>query len=88
MRAPMIRSFIRLKQRSSVLLPHPEGPIKAVILLRGISIVISLSRQRRAVPDREPRVDSTIGSRAGGGVAAAGWLRGRRPSRRLLDSRL
>jgi hypothetical protein len=31
MRAPGIRSFIRLKQRSNVLLPQPDGPIKAVI---------------------------------------------------------
>ena len=42
-RAPGIRSFIRLKQRSSVLLPQPEGPIRAVIWFRGMSIVMSLS---------------------------------------------
>ena len=32
-RAPGMRSFMRLKQRSSVLLPHPEGPMTAVISL-------------------------------------------------------
>jgi len=39
--APGIRSFIRLKQRSRVLLPQPEGPIRAVILFRGMEIVMS-----------------------------------------------
>ena len=34
-RRPGIRSFIRLKQRRSVVLPQPEGPIKAVILFPG-----------------------------------------------------
>ena len=29
--APGIRSFIRLRQRISVLLPQPDGPIRAVI---------------------------------------------------------
>jgi hypothetical protein len=29
-----IRSFIRLKQRMNVLLPQPEGPMKAVIACR------------------------------------------------------
>ena len=29
--APGMKSFIRLKQRSSVDFPHPEGPMKAVI---------------------------------------------------------
>ena len=28
--APGTRSFIRLKQRMNVLLPQPEGPIRAV----------------------------------------------------------
>ena len=31
MRTPSTRSFRRLKQRSSVDLPQPEGPMKAVI---------------------------------------------------------
>ena len=43
MRTPSIRSFSRLMQRSSVDLPQPEGPMKAVICFSGISIEISLS---------------------------------------------
>jgi len=35
-RAPGMRSFIRLKQRSTVLLPQPDGPIIAVISPRPI----------------------------------------------------
>ena len=31
-RKPRTRSFIRLRQRSTVLLPHPEGPMKAVMV--------------------------------------------------------
>src|SRR5579883_3338642 len=38
-----LRSIIRLNDRRSVLLPQPEGPIRAVILLRGMSSVMSLS---------------------------------------------
>ena len=72
-RAPVIRSFIRLKQRSSVLLPQPEGPIRAVILLRGMSIVMSLSARDGPYQTERPRVESTIGSlgsrRCGGGGA-------------------
>ncbi len=33
-RASSIRSFIRFRQRMNVVLPHPEGPINAVIWLR------------------------------------------------------
>ncbi len=42
-RTPSIRSFRRLMQRSSVDLPQPEGPMKAVICFSGISIEISFS---------------------------------------------
>src|SRR5690242_13885272 len=58
-RDPGIRSFIRLKQRNRVLLPHPEGPISAVILLRGISI--ETSRRASAGPYQTERtwVDRT-----------------------------
>ena len=44
---------MRLKQRSSVLLPQPDGPIRAVIWFRGMSIVISLSA--RDVPYQTER---------------------------------
>ena len=45
-RAVGIRSFIRLKQRSSVLLPHPEGPISAVMAYRFTSMLMSLSARK------------------------------------------
>ena len=32
-----MRSFIRLKQRMNVLLPHPDGPMKAVTWFLKIS---------------------------------------------------
>jgi hypothetical protein len=38
-----MRSFMRLKQRSSVDLPQPDGPMKAVTCLRGIFIETSNS---------------------------------------------
>ena len=53
-RAPVIRSFMRLKQRSSVLLPQPDGPIKAVILLRGMSIGDVLERQAEPYQTERP----------------------------------
>ena len=37
MRAPGMRSLMRLKQRSRVDLPQPDGPMKAVMRLRGIT---------------------------------------------------
>ena len=40
-RAPGMRSLIRLKQRSSVDFPQPEGPMKAVISRDGMSRVTS-----------------------------------------------
>ena len=36
-RTPGIMSFMRLNERSSVLLPQPEGPMIAVTLVFGIS---------------------------------------------------
>jgi hypothetical protein len=44
-----------------VLLPQPDGPIKAVILLRGISIVISLIARLDPYHTERVRVDRTIG---------------------------
>ena len=38
-RAPSIRSFIRFRQRRNVVLPQPDGPIRAVISLRRIDSV-------------------------------------------------
>ena len=57
---------MRLKQRSSVLLPQPDGPISAVILLRGMSIVMSLSASAAPYQTESPRVASTMGCSAPG----------------------
>ena len=38
MRAAGTRSFMRLRQRSSVLLPQPDGPMKATTRRVGIRI--------------------------------------------------
>ena len=42
-RAPGTRSFIRLKQRSRVDLPQPDGPIRATISRLGTRSEISFS---------------------------------------------
>ena len=42
-RVPGMRSFIRLTQRSTVDLPHPDGPMSAVISCRPMSIVTWLT---------------------------------------------
>src|ERR1017187_1517972 len=90
-----IRSFIRLKQRSIVLLPQPEGPIKAVILLRGISIVMLFNARLEPYQTERPRVERTTGSvaRATGpgatGAASGGFgvTRSVRVSETLIDAR-
>src|SRR5208282_411692 len=76
-RAPVIRSFMRLKQRRSVLLPQPEGPMSAVILLRGMSIVMAL--RARAVPYQTERlrvVRTMDFSAPGGGARLEGAVTG------------
>ena len=40
------RSFMRLNERSSVLLPQPDGPMRAVILLRGTVSVMSRTARK------------------------------------------
>src|SRR5215510_13330448 len=47
-RKPRTKSFRRLRQRKTVLLPQPDGPIKAVIL--PCSMGIWLSRTARNLP--------------------------------------
>src|SRR5437870_2459314 len=72
-RAPGMRSFIRLKQRRSVLLPQPDGPIRAVIRWRGISMLISFSAcddpyqtdSERAVRTGSEAVSTTVGGVSG-----------------------
>ncbi len=65
---------MRLKQRKSVLLPQPDGPISAVILFRGMSMVRSLSASEGPYQTFRPCVASTTGSTgsAGLGVEASG----------------
>ena len=43
MRTLLSRSFSRLTDRNNVDLPQPEGPIRAVTLLRGMAIEMSCS---------------------------------------------
>jgi hypothetical protein len=43
MRQPSTRSFIRLKQRSRVDLPQPEGPMNAVTRCFGMFMLTLLS---------------------------------------------
>ena len=52
-RAPSMRSFIRLKQRSTVVLPQPDGPMNAVISCWRIVEVDVAHGPERAVVDRE-----------------------------------
>jgi hypothetical protein len=42
-RTPRMRSFIRLSVRNSVDLPHPDGPMNAVMVLAGIERATFLS---------------------------------------------
>jgi hypothetical protein len=61
-RAESIRSFIRLKHRRRVDLPHPEGPISAVTVFFGMRIEIS--RRACFVPYQRLRslVSRVVGS--------------------------
>src|SRR5688572_5469720 len=72
-RAPAIRSFIRLKQRRSVLLPQPEGPINAVIWCRGTSIETSFRACDVPYQTDSARADSTVSAIVGAGGAAGVW---------------
>src|SRR5262249_44703589 len=68
----VIKSFIRLKHRSSVLFPQPGGPINAVIFVGGIWIVMSLSAGFEPYQTERPTVESTTGSSAGAGATGTG----------------
>src|SRR5438045_3795137 len=72
MRAPGIRSFIRLKQRKSVLLPHPDGPIRAVIWWRGSAVLSARSAGDDPYQRERFLVVSTGSSVGGGGAGSAG----------------
>jgi hypothetical protein len=73
-RALGIRSFIRLKQRRSVLLPHPDGPISAVIWLRGMLIWMSFKANDAPYQTDRASAERTTGSRA---VGTSAWVSGR-----------
>ena len=45
-RVPVMRSFIRFSDRSTVDLPQPDGPISAVISLTPMSMVTSLTARK------------------------------------------
>ena len=72
MRASAIRSFIRLKQRRRVLLPQPEGPMRAVIRCRGMSRSMSFRASDWPYQTRRPRAWRAGSSGAAAGVAAGG----------------
>src|SRR5262245_57694326 len=68
MRTLSIRSFRRLKQRSSVDLPQPDGPMNAVTMFLGMSSEISCS-EREAPYHSESCITWIIGlGMLGGGV--------------------
>src|SRR5512134_2296691 len=84
MRTPSTRSFMRFRHRSSVDLPHPDGPMYAVTRCLGTSIVTSV-RARLAPYQRLRPSISTIGvSTTEAGLAAGfrvalswmGWAMG------------
>src|SRR5271157_1250948 len=72
-RALGTKSFIRLKHRIKVLLPQPEGPISAVILFRGMSIVMSFRAGEAPYQTQSLQVERTVRSHAGDGVSPA-WV--------------
>ena len=55
------RSLMRLKQRSSVVLPQPEGPIRAVIMPGLIWILTSFSAWNSPYHRFSPRVWMRVG---------------------------
>ena len=89
---------MRLKERSSVLLPQPEGPMMAVTLCAGTSSVTRLERVVRAVEEVEvARHDArrrrsrgvrrrNAGGLDGAGVRQHGANRGRGLHRHLNSS--
>ena len=67
--APRTRSFIRLKHRMSVLLPQPDGPIRAVISPGADVERHALDRRHAAVLDRHvAHAEDDLGSRCGLGA--------------------
>ena len=77
-RAPGMRSFIRLKQRSTVVLPQPDGPMNAVISCCRTSSVDLAHGAERAVVHRRGRRPRTPSVRASTSGAAAVTTIGRR----------
>ena len=68
--APGVVSCMRFRERSSVVLPQPEGPISAVIRPAGKLIVTPLSAN--FAPKRTPRSRTLIAARGSGSEAVIG----------------
>src|SRR5512135_4491 len=85
-RQPGIRSFMRLKQRSSVLLPQPEGPIKAVIRFRGISISTDFRASADPYQTERPCAERTGGTVAGADPARSEGMGATDVSGKLMAS--
>src|SRR5512135_210597 len=85
-RQPEIRSFMRLKQRSSVLLPQPEGPIRAVIRFRGISISTDFRASADPYQTERPCAERTGGTVAGADPARSEEMGATDVSGRLIAS--
>src|SRR5260370_39598709 len=66
---PSASSCIRFRHRSSVVLPHPEGPISAVTVRAGKRIVTSFTTARRPYSAVSRTVSSS--NRASAGCAIA-----------------
>ena len=73
-RAPRIISLMRFSVRRKVDLPQPEGPMRAVMPLSGISILMSCKRLKRAI-EKIQRLDAISWSLAPLAAAFAGRSR-------------
>src|SRR5579862_9187863 len=79
-RAPSTRSFIRFSVRSTVVLPHPDGPMNAVMSFSWMVRDIRYGPERPVVARDVPRVEDRRTRRIGGCGA-------RLPQRRRLGQR-
>src|ERR687885_1131487 len=73
--APRTTSCMRLRQRRSVLLPHPDGPMMGVMRRGGMLSETSSMAFRSPYQALSPRTSSlgpAAGTRAGGGGDGAG----------------
>src|SRR3990172_7721063 len=61
-RTPGMRSFMRFRHRRRVLLPHPEGPMSAVTLFTGNSMLTSASARFCPYQKLSPCREKSVGS--------------------------